>query len=68
MADWVSLYRFTVLPASAVPSIVSALSFVNVVVVVITGATGGVVSTVIFNALDAAEIFPDASVDVTVKS
>ena len=37
----------TVLPASAVPSIVGVLSFVNAVVVVITGAAGAGVSIVI---------------------
>ena len=55
------------LPASAVPSIVGVASLVNDVVVVIAGCAGVVVSTVRFNALDAAEMFPAASVAVTVK-
>jgi hypothetical protein len=58
----------TVLPASAIPSIVGVASFVSDVVVVIDGADGAVVSTVRFNALDAAEVFPAASVAVTVKA
>ena len=55
------------LPASAIPSIVGVASFVSDVVVVIDGLLGAVVSTVRFNALDAAEVFPAASVAVTVK-
>ena len=56
------------LPDSATPSIVGVESFVSDVVVVIIGLAGAIVSTVIFNALDAAEIFPAASVAVTVKT
>ena len=56
------------LPASAIPSIVGVASFVSDVVVIIDGLPGAVVSTVRFNALDAAEIFPAASVAVTVKT
>ena len=67
MADSVSLYRFTVLPASVVPSIIGVLSLVNAVVVVITGADGIVVSIYIANAEDSADTFPDASVAITVK-
>ena len=56
------------LSASAVPSIVGDASLVSVVVVVIDGCPGAVVSTVIFNALDAEEVFPAVSVAVTVKA
>ena len=56
------------LPASATPSIVGVALFVSVVVVVIIGLAGAVVSTVRFNALDASEIFPAASSAVTVKA
>ena len=61
------LNNFTVLPDSAIPSIVGVASFVSDVVVVIDGADGAVVSTVMLSALDAAEVFPAASVAVTVK-
>ena len=61
------LNKVTVLSASAVPSIVGVASFVRAVVVIIAGCAGAVVSTVMFNALDAAEVFPAASVAVTVK-
>ena len=57
----------TVLPASAVPIIIGVVSLVVVSVVVNVGAAGAVVSTVMFNALDAEEGFPAASVAVTVK-
>ena len=56
----------TVLPASASPSIVEVELLVRIVVVVIVGCAGGVESTVRFNSLDAVEIFPAASVAVTV--
>ena len=56
------------LPASATPSIAGVESFVSDVVVVIIGFAGAVVSTVRFNALDASEMFPAASVAVTVKT
>ena len=65
--DTSPLNSSTVLPASAIPSIVGVESFVSAVVVVIIGLAGAVVSTVIFNALDAAEMFPAASVAVTVN-
>ena len=58
----------TVLPASAVPSIVGVVSFVADVVVVIVGASGAVVSTSIVISEDAADSFPAASVAVTVKT
>ena len=57
----------TVLPASAVPSIVGEDSFVNSVVVVITGALGGVVSISTINPADASDSFPAASVALTVS-
>ena len=53
------------LPASAVPCISGVLSFVNAVVVVITGASGAVVSIVNASAVEADEVFPAASVAVT---
>ena len=56
------------LPASATPSIVGVESFVSAVVVEIIGLAGAVVSTVRFNALDASEMFPAASVAVTVRT
>ena len=62
-----STNKVKVLPSSATPSIVGVASFVSVVVVVIIGFAGAIVSTVMFSALDAAEIFPAASVAVTVK-
>ena len=58
----------TVLPASAVPSIVGVLSFVNAVVVVITGAAGAIVSIVIGSPVDGSDIFPASSVAVTVNA
>ena len=61
------LNKVTVLPASAVPSIVGVESSVSVVVVVIAGCAGAVVSTVMLRALDASEVFPAVSVAVTVK-
>ena len=57
----------TVLPASAIPSIVGVESLVSVVVVVIDGLLGAAASTGIGKASDAAEVFPAASVAVTVK-
>ena len=48
------LNKVTVVPASAVPSIVGVLTLVNAVVVVITGASGGVVSIVMFIASEIA--------------
>ena len=58
----------TVLPASAVPMIIGVVSLVVVSVVVNVGAAGAVVSTVMLSALDAEEVFPAASVAVTVKA
>ena len=57
----------TVLPASAVPSIVGVGLFVNSVVVVIDGVLGAVVSIVIANSSEGADSFPNASVAVTVR-
>ena len=65
--DTSPLNSSTVLPASAIPSIVGVASFVSDVVVIIDGLPGAVASTVIDKASDAAEIFPAASVAVTVK-
>ena len=62
-----STNKVTVLPASAVPSIVGVASVVSVVVVVIAGCAGAVASTVIDRASDDAEMFPAASVAVTVN-
>ena len=66
--DTSPLNSSTVLPDSAVPIIIGVVLLVVVSVVVNVGAAGAVVSTVRFNALDAAEIFPIASVAVTVKA
>ena len=63
-----STNKVTVLPASAVPMMIGVVSLVVVSVVVNVGAAGGVVSTVRFKALDASEIFPAASVALTVKA
>ena len=60
--------KLTVLPASAVPMIIGVVSLVVVSVVVNVGAAGAVVSTVMLSALDADEVFPAASVAVTVKA
>ena len=57
----------TALPTSAVPSIVGVVSLVAVVVDVITGASGAVVSISIVISEDAADSFPAASVALTVK-
>ena len=57
----------TVLPASAVPSILGVVSLVAVVVVVINGALGAVVSIVNSSAVEADEVFPATSVAVTVR-
>ena len=61
-----STNKVTVLPASATPSIAGVESFVSVVVVVIDGCPGAVVSIVIDKASDS-EVFPAASSAVTVK-
>ena len=57
----------TVLPASAVPTIVGVLMLVNSVSVVITGALGGVVSISTINPGEIADSFPAASVALTVS-
>ena len=59
------LNKVTVLPASAVPLIVGVVSLVVVVPVVITGASGAVVSIVNASAVEVDEVFPAASVAVT---
>ena len=61
------LNNVTVLPTSAVPAITGVLILVNAVSVVITGASGAVVSIVNASAVDADEVFPAASVAVDVK-
>ena len=57
----------TVLPASAVPSIVGVLILVKAISVVITGTAGAVVSIVIGSPVDGSDIFPASSVAVTVS-
>ena len=61
------LNKVTVLPASAVPAISGVGSFVNAVVVVIAGASGSAVSIVNASAVEADEVFPAASVALTVR-
>ena len=61
------LNKVTLLPASAVPSIVGVLNLVNTVVVDIDGVLGAVASIVIANSLDASDSFPNASVALTVS-
>ena len=61
------LNSFTVLPASASPTIVGVVTFVVVDDVVIDGLPGAVVSIVNATGSDAVDIFPAASVAVTVK-
>mgnify|MGYP004126628967 CR=1 FL=1 len=58
----------TMLPASAVPCITGVGSFVAVVVVVIDGVLGAVISISIVIPEDAADSFPAASVAVTVRT
>ena len=62
------LNSFTVLPASAVPLIVGVVSFVVAPDVDIDGLPGAVVSIVNETGSDAGDVFPAASVAVTVKS
>ena len=57
----------TVLPASAVPTIVGVLMLVNSVVVDITGVLGAVASISIVNPADTSDSFPAASVALTVS-
>ena len=62
------LNSFTVLPASASPTIVGVVLFVVVSGVVIDGLPGAVVSIVNATGSDAVDIFPAVSVALTVKS
>ena len=62
------LNSFTVLPASAVPLIVGVVTFVVVDDVDIVGCAGFVVSIVNATGSDAVDVFPAASVAVTVKT
>ena len=62
------LNSFTVLPASAVPLIVGVVSFVVAPDVDIDGLPGAVVSIVNETGSDAGDVFPAASVALTVKS
>ena len=57
----------TVLPASAVPSIVGVLILVKAISVVINGAAGAVVSISIGHPSDAADTLPAISVALTVS-
>ena len=59
--------KVTVVPGAVVPSIVGVAILVNEVVVVITGASGAVVSIVIDSSSAGIEVFPAASVAVTVN-
>ena len=63
-----STNKVTVLPFSAVPLIVGVVSFVVVDDVDIVGLPGAVVSIVNATGSDAVDIFPAASVAVTVKT
>ena len=62
------LNSFTVLPASAVPLIVGVVSFVVAPDVDIDGLPGAAVSIVNVTGSDAGDVFPAASVALTVKS
>ena len=62
------LNSFTVLPASAVPLIVGVVSFIVAPDVDIDGLPGAVVSIVNATGSDAGDVFPAASVALTVKS
>ena len=57
------------LPASAVPSITGVLILVNAKSVVITGASGGMISNMMESGIEpeGEDIFPAKSVAVTVK-
>ena len=65
-----STNKVTVLPASAVPLTVGVVSFVVAPDVDIVGWPGAVVSTLIvmLTGLDAVDVFPAASPDVTANS
>ena len=62
------LNSFTVLPASAVPLIVGVVSFIVAPDVDIDGLPGAAVSIVNATGSDAGDVFPAASVALTVKS
>ena len=62
-----SLDKVTVLPASAIPSIVGVESFVNEVEVVIKGLIGAVESIENDNSVELADILPALSVAVAVS-
>ena len=59
--------KVTVVPGGVVPSIFGVAIVVYEVVVVITGASGAVVSIFIGSSADGTEVFPAASVAVTVN-
>ena len=63
-----STNKVTVLPASAVPLIVGVVLFVVAPDVDIDGLPGAVVSIVNATGSDAGDVFPAASVALTVKS
>ena len=65
--DSFPLNSSTVLPASAVPSIVGVFMLVTNESVVITGASGAVVSIVKASSVEADDVFPAASVALTVN-
>ena len=62
------LNNFTVLPASAIPSIAGVESLISDVVVVIDGSLGVIVSTVNENTEDSEDVLPAPSLAVNVKS
>ena len=63
-----STNKVTVLPASAIPSIVGVASFVSDVVVIIDGLPGAVASIVIDTEFDISEEFPNGSEEETAKT
>ena len=68
-ADRPSINKVTVLPASAIPSIVGVVLEVDEVVVEITGAAGGIVSTVRVIVLEAISFsFPAASLNAEAET
>ena len=62
-----SIYNVIILSASAVPSKVGVLLLVALVIVVIVGLIGAFVSISITCELEAIDVFPAGSVEVTVK-
>ena len=66
--DTSPLNSSTVLPASAIPSIVGVASFVSDVVVIIDGLPGAVASIVIDTEFDISEEFPNGSEEETAKT